>query len=333
MFSSFPLVRLPPWYPGQMGVRGSDVPLGVRVDPQAIVLYVDDEHGLASDNNDGTNPDAPMATVQAAVTKLATLQTNLGVSLVGSVIVVGAEMTISESVTIPATAPKGCTLMGNGSGAWSPTWVSAAANTPCLSVYQENWRITGFTFKPPATSSAIYLSWTASTNGSGTVIDKCNFNGEYSGRYGVYLYGAPYNVTISNCDFREILDGTQTGFAIYSGLTPTATPLEIKILNNVFWECDNFIGGSHGYNMCIISGNLFKAGAAGGIPTVLKIDLRGGSQGKNLVCNNVFADADYSNVGGYYDSAAGAGVWIGNFSPDVAEAEVEADGLVILPPT
>ena len=64
-----PQLKLPPWFGGQMGVPGSDTPLGFRTAPQGLVYYVDPSHGDASDNNDGTDPNAPLATIQAAITR------------------------------------------------------------------------------------------------------------------------------------------------------------------------------------------------------------------------------------------------------------------------
>ena len=64
-----PLVRATPFYPGQLGIPGSDNSLGLRVNPQGFVWYVDGSHPLANDNNDGTNPGEPLATIQAAITK------------------------------------------------------------------------------------------------------------------------------------------------------------------------------------------------------------------------------------------------------------------------
>jgi len=65
---SLPQLKLPPWFGGQMGVLGSDTPLGFRTVPQGIVYYVDGSHSEANDNNDGTDPNAPKATIQAAIT-------------------------------------------------------------------------------------------------------------------------------------------------------------------------------------------------------------------------------------------------------------------------
>lgn len=66
--NALPMLKLPPWFGGQMGVPGSDTPLGLRTAPQGLVYYVDPSHGNASDNNDGTNPNEPFETIQAAIT-------------------------------------------------------------------------------------------------------------------------------------------------------------------------------------------------------------------------------------------------------------------------
>jgi hypothetical protein len=50
----------------------------------------------------------------------------------------------------------------------------------------------------------------------------------------------------------------------------------------------------------------------------------------NHVVGNYFG-GDYSIAGGYRGGAADE--WYGNFSPDIAEAEVADNGIVILPPT
>ena len=64
-----PVTRATPWYPGQLGIRGSDNSLGLRTTPQGLVWYVDGSHPLANDLSDGTNPAEPLATIQAAITK------------------------------------------------------------------------------------------------------------------------------------------------------------------------------------------------------------------------------------------------------------------------
>ena len=65
---SMPIQKFPEFYGGQMGVPGSDTPLGLRTAPQGLVYYVDGSHPDASDNNDGTDPNEPKATIQSAIT-------------------------------------------------------------------------------------------------------------------------------------------------------------------------------------------------------------------------------------------------------------------------
>lgn len=66
--SIMPQLKLPPWFGGQMGVPGSDTPLGFRQNPQGLVYYVDASHPDALDANDGTDPNRPKATIQSAIT-------------------------------------------------------------------------------------------------------------------------------------------------------------------------------------------------------------------------------------------------------------------------
>ena len=67
-FLTPPIEKLPPWFGGQVGVPGSSSPEGLRMAPQGLVYYVDGSHPDADDNNDGTDPRSPLATIQAAIT-------------------------------------------------------------------------------------------------------------------------------------------------------------------------------------------------------------------------------------------------------------------------
>ena len=94
-------------------------------------------------------------------------------------------------------------------------------------------------------------------------------------------------------------------------------------------ECDNFVDVSYG--MSYIAKNAFYPGKL--LAAAIKLDLRGGTVGRNIVTQNLMP-GDFSNVGGYWDTGgADAGYWIGNYADDVAEAEVGDNGLTIAPPT
>ena len=307
------------------GVKGTGAAARIVAGEQQV-FYVEPAHANANDDNEGTDPLFPLATLTEILTRL-TWWPQLAA---GDVIYVKGA--VSEAVTIPVTAPQGCSIVGVSNGSYYPTWTTPVNTGTCLTINQLNWRVSGIKFDIPAHGQAITLNWTAVLNGSNAIIDHCYFMGGYAGHFGITAVGAPYAVHVLDCEFAEILQGAQTGAAIYFGLTPIADPLMWRIERCLFWDCDNHItslNADHGLNTSIIKDNLFYDGE--GIPTVLKLDLRGGSLGHNIVTGNFFS-GDYSNAGGYYDSAAQASEWMGNWTPDIAEAEVADNGLTILPP-
>jgi len=79
-----PLIRLTPFYQGQMGVPGSDVPLGVRA-AGGLVIYLGATIGnvVASDVNDGTDPLNPKATLAGAYAAVTSGQGDVIVVLPG----------------------------------------------------------------------------------------------------------------------------------------------------------------------------------------------------------------------------------------------------------
>jgi hypothetical protein len=329
-----PLIRQSPFYPGQFGVSGSDVQRGMRWSPTAIVLYVDENHPGATATADGTDPEHPLTTITLAIARLISFQTSMAVSLVGSVIVVGAGATIAESVVIPATAPKDCMILGAGYGVDAPRWTAATAAGTALTVRQSGWVIKGFRFNTGDAGTAIRLEWVPGSGyvGNRTLIEGNYFDGQYVGKYAIDLNGAPYDTWIIGNSFREYKSGQGAAFAIYCSGSSEADPYMNVIRDNIFWENENHVGSlnhDYGFNVSIIQGNVFKTGI--GITTTLFLDLRGGSVGENTVTQNIF-EGDYSNTGGYYAHAAAPGNWVGNLAEDTAEPEVSATGITIAPP-
>ena len=329
-----PQIRLQPWYPGQMGVSGSDVPRGARWSPTSIVLYVDENHPGATADADGTDPENPLTTIALAITRLIAFATATSSSLVGSYIVVGAGATIAETVVVPPTAPIGVTIMGAGGSFARPTWTAATAAGTALTIRQEGWTIKGFNFTTGAAGTAISLAWVPGSSYVGnrcTIIDNF-FDGAWGGLYGINLVGAPYDTRIINNEFREYRRGDTTAHAIITTNSLEANAYMNRIENNVFWENENHIGSlndDRGFNNSFFVGNMFNAGVL--IAATRKLDLRGGSQGENIVVGNYFC-GDYSNTGGYWANAANPGNWVGNFAEDVGEGEVGDNGITTLPP-
>ena len=333
---NYPQIRLQPWYPGLMGVPGSDVQRGLRWSPTSIVLYVDPQNNFASDAADGTDPENPLITIQQAVDQLVAFQTACAESLEGSVIVVAAQADITESVIVGPTAPAWCTIMGAGNGAYNPIWNSDLAASPCLTIRQLGWRVTGFRFRPPVSSSAIQLAWVPASEyvGNHVIVDNNQFFGEWQGLYGVELTGAPFNVQILNNEFAEIgsIGGGGAAYAICVTDSSEANPYENRIIGNVFWENDNHIGSvssDRAWNVSLFMHNVFHPGVLN--PTVLKLDLRGGTRGRNIVTQNYMGGA-YTNAGGYYANAITTDVyWTGN-TADATIGTVADNGITVRVP-
>jgi len=321
-----------PWYPGQPGVSGSDVERGLRWAPEGIVLYVDENHPNATANNDGTDPENPINSVQTAVTRLTAFATALGSSLEGSVIVVAGEATIAETVTVPATAPTHCSIIGAGASNHQPTWTAATAAGVALTVLQTGWTIEGFTFEAGAEGTSILLNGTGSDGAYKTTIRDCRFDGLYGGLYGINFVGAPHRVLIENCEFLEWRSLAGEAFAICVTDSSDSNPYECHIHNNIFWENENHVGsiaGDRAWNVSTFIGNVFHEGHL--IPTTLMLDLRGGTRGNNIVTRNIFCGT-YSQAGGYYANAGTPGMWVGNIAEDVASGQVGDNGLTVAVP-
>lgn len=306
------LTRLNPWYPGQMGVPGTDSDTGLRLNSTGTIFYVDPNFPGASDGRDGTDPTAPLLTVAKALTLVQPQR--------GDVIVVGSNddwfyapggqgvstdyiTPITEEVTIPSTA-SGVRIVGLSNGTMGVMWQPASDGGTCITVHAIDVIIEGFVFTEGVQTGcdAIAVEWDGAT-----------------------LFGE--NLTVRNCYFDDTVD--------------TAIALEFAwycdIHNNVFWQCDEYgiyvdTAGS-GINYVTIHDNIFHEcavamsllggcddnhvygnaifGNGGGTNNF--IDLTGGAT--NLVHHNTMS----CTLGAEYNttcSDAGSGSWIQNYLED-----------------
>ena len=324
--NQYQVERLKPWYPGQLGVAGSDNSLGIRKTSVGIVLYVDDSHARANDDNDGTDSEDPKETIQSAISSAFLVENSL--------IVIGGGATLAESAIIPNTAPEQCTIMGFGNEQWGPTWTSGAAGEDALTIRQAGWTIANIRFNPPSAAAAIMLEHDAATTVSDrTRIINCDFDGVWSGRFGISMNGAPDQVFVLGNRFHELSNANQASFAIHVAATAHANPYMWVVEGNKFFENDNNIGqvvaADRSFNVSLFKDNVFTQGVLN--PTAIHLDLRGGSRGENTVIGNYFG-GDYSEAGGYYAHAANPGNWVGNSAEDVAAAQVADNSWTIAPP-
>lgn len=95
--------RLEPFYMGQFGVDGSDVPLGVKTGiGNVIYVGTDDASGLIEplDTNDGTRWNAPKATIQAALDACVDGQGDMVVILPGNYTITAALTMTNDRVRL-----------------------------------------------------------------------------------------------------------------------------------------------------------------------------------------------------------------------------------------
>lgn len=324
-----PQQRLQPWYPGQMGVPGSDVPRGLRWRSSGVVFYVDTNHPNATTTADGTDPENPISTIAAAFTRLAAFHAENSIAAVGSVIVI-APGTYAESVTVAQTTyPDYCTILGGGNGRYPVIWQNGTGDD-ALTIDAYGWLVDGIHFQPGAAGAGIKLTRTAGAGAEGTVIQNCFFDGRWgTGLYGIELNGAPANVTIQDCRLGEF-DASSPCITVTA--TGIADPYQTHIFGCTFQEAAEYITSvAGGWNASVIKGNVFAEATGSLAATTTYIDLGNGSQGYNVVTQNILG-GDYSNTGGYTAEAGGLDNWVGNLAADVAEAEVGDNGITIAEP-
>jgi hypothetical protein len=317
-----PFLSLPFFFGGQMGVPGSEAAEGLRLHPDAVVIYVDSGHADADDNHDGTNPIHPKATVQAAVNS--SLLTNHSIIMVSG--------TVSEDVVTPdyATGPNYVSIIGNGPSRYSVLWEGDDADTPSLDLRAVGWRVEGFRFYGKTGASCVVLRHTDTGDNDiaiRTVIANCYFDGT-TGLRGIESHGC-YDVWIIGCTFALWHNGANTAIGMEVTTTPLAIPYRNYVLGNFFHDSDNGMqwesnGSFFGYNVVQPTGYAYSMAA------VFQTSVAANPGDDNVVWMNTFP-GDYSVVGGYRAGANDA--WLGNMADDIAEAEVADNGWTILPPT
>lgn len=201
-----PLTRLTPFYPGQMGVPGTDHDRGLRLDSNGIILWVDPNHVDANDNRDGTNPDSPLATVSAALSKCRAYRGDV-IAVMGNSFwvhgntAVGRATPIREAVTVSVP---GVRIVGVApSSSLGVYWEPPANDGVCITVNAIDVVIEGFAFWADTYTggTGIHAQWDGPPYGDNLVVRNCFFYSDLD--YGVRL-DFSYNSYIEDCYFQEI---------------------------------------------------------------------------------------------------------------------------------
>ena len=317
-----PLTRLNPWYPGQMGVPGTDNETGLRLNSTGAIFYVDPNYPGVSDLRDGTNPTNPLQTVEAALTKCEPYRGDVIAVMHNGMWTYGPPLEdnvlpVQEAVTVDVP---GVRIVGIApSGSLGVPWIPTADDAVCITVTALDVLIEGFCFweaEGYTNTTAISAAWNGPPWGENLTVRHCYF---YDLEYGIQL-DYTWNSYIEDCRFDSINAVAIHNPSVYG------EPDYTVIRNNVFVsnaadinlpDCGRLlIEGNRLMDvtlaLVILAGNYNTIhnntieGTAGG--TNNYINLTGG--GGNLVSQNMLACTIAQ-----YDvtcSDAGSGSWVGN---------------------
>jgi hypothetical protein len=312
-----PIIKHPALYAGLSGLAGTASTEGLRILPRGVVYYVDQNHPLATDDNDGTDPRAPLLTIQAAVNKVVNDDT-----------IIVMPGTYFEDVVTPHALDGATrvTLLGVGHQGSLPLWTStAAANSP-LTINAPAWRVSGFHFIGPAAAASIVMNYLPA-GGDGDEVADCgviSHNWFHGGLYGIDMVDGIWWAEIADNLFDDI-DGVNALSILASGVL--ISPRYLNIVRNIFRDCSGGIALPATSSQFV--GNVFMPnGATNTCDPVLDLTVDGGGNA-NIVTGNTMG-GDYSNTGGY--NANATDLWTGNYAEDIAEAEVGDNGLTIAQP-
>lgn len=269
-----PMTRLLPFYPGQMGVPGSDNDRGLRLDTNGQVFYVDPNKATANTSNDGTDPDHPLSTVAAALNKCNSYHNDVIAVMFNSdwtysTIAAGHPLPIQESVTVNKA---GVRIVGVApSGALGVPWIPTANNAVCITVNAMDVLIEGFCFWDSiyTGNTAIYAQWSgAAYYGENLTVRNNHF---YNMGYGVVM-DYSYNCHIHDNRFEDIVTQAIHGSATFGNAGYNS------VYNNEFWHCAGAINlPDSDYNKIV--GNYF-------MNNTVAIAMTGDSD-YNMICKNV----------------------------------------------
>ena len=295
------------------------------------VFYVDSGATGASDDNPGTDPNYPLATIQELIDRALGTSTTTPALTNYDIVYVGGS--VSEDVTTGDydELPSYVQLIGAGTSRYSPAWIGDDANTTSLDLGCIGWRISGFRFYGKTGAPCIELHHTDVTGNDiaiRTVIDNCYFDGLTTGLAGIETHGC-YDVWIVNNTFSLWNNAGNTAAGMVLNTSPLAIPYRNHIYGNKFYDNDN--NAIWPCNGCLWYENIFQSvGYAYSAVQSLQTSVGGNPGDDNILYGNVF-QGDFSIAGGY---TFGTNDFpMGNFANDTAEAEVDTTGLVIAIPT
>lgn len=309
----FPLTRLNPWFPGQMGVPGAWTETGIRMHCTGAVFYVDVNHPDTNDQRDGTDPTAPLATVTRALALCQAYRGDVIAVMATDAWEYGGQSdyntAINESIVV--TVP-GVRIVGvSPSAALGVYWQPAAAGGTCIDVQAIDVLIEGICFMGlGAGSTGVHAVWTTDGEGDNLTVRHCFFNDNLA--IGISLDESWYADIHGN-----MFDETPLG--IYTNPVTMTAPAYTRIHHNWFFDCSTSAISLEDADRChVYENSIYNNDAAsnqGGTPANCLIDLNSGS--RNQVHHNTLSCILPAAAAWDYDATctAGAGdAWIQNLT-------------------
>ena len=210
------------------GVLSRGVPAeGIGVfSPFGNVFYVDSGHGNANDDNPGTSPKAPMATIDAAYNRCTASQGDV-------VVVAGGHTETISGATDLVLDTAGVTIIGMGRGSDRPTLTFSATDSEipisAVNVTLQNFLLT--------ITGAIDVVVGITVSAAGVrLLDIEGREPAATSQWVDFIVG-------TTCDQMEIVDlkfkGLVAGDATQAAVSITGTPTEVRIINP--WIVGEFV--------------------------------------------------------------------------------------------
>jgi hypothetical protein len=309
-----PLTRLPPLYPGQFGVPNTGADTGLRHSCEGTVFYVDPNHSDANDSRDGTEPDAPLATVAAAIGKCEAYK--------GDVILVmannagpyndpteGRATSVNEAVVVDVP---GISIIGVSPSPMGVYWY-VPADSVGITINVTDVVIEGFAFfGNDGDETAIKASY-GTEFGDNVTVRHCYF-GEDLG-YGIDLDYAWY-ADIHDCMFDEV------DYGIYNAAADEDAAYA-RIYRNWFYDCPDGAIWLPDADRCFISLNEIYNNDAANDAAAANVMINLGNGSRNLVSRNLLGCKDGAG-NGHYDDVCSSGtddVWACNYLWDAISTD------------
>ena len=158
---------------GQLGIPGTAADAYTGTGGKCFFIGRQSTRDIAaSDNHNGTDPRAPMATLQGLIDRTAAITAGTGTTqpYLREHDTIYIQTDIAETVVTGDTTdmPAHINIVGVSSGEWSPAWSPGAVDEDCLTIRALGWTVQGIKFLPGSAAAGIKLDLVAASSYNGS---------------------------------------------------------------------------------------------------------------------------------------------------------------------